>query len=197
MATDLNTFNPSPLPRGPLPQAVRASISIPGVFSPVQGRDGHYLVDGGILDNLPTDVLRNDLHADIIIAVRLEDAALSATPTPAPSSACSTAPSPPASHATSTQSQKLADVVINVPVGSFSGTDYSKAAQLIDAGYKAAEQKPRRPAALCPRRRRLEGLHCRAQRAGLCPRPASCAPSAWKATIRPPIPVLSAKSSAT
>jgi NTE family protein len=58
VATDLNTLEPVTFASGPLPQAVRASISIPGVFPPVQDRDGHYLVDGGILDNLPTDVLK-------------------------------------------------------------------------------------------------------------------------------------------
>ena len=52
VATDLNTLRSVTFTSGPLPQAVRASISIPGVFPPVQGGDGHYLVDGGILDNL-------------------------------------------------------------------------------------------------------------------------------------------------
>ena len=77
VATDLNTLQAVTFDHGPLPQAVRASISIPGVFPPVQAGNGHYLVDGGILDNLPTDVLRRDLHADIVIAVHLEDAAIS------------------------------------------------------------------------------------------------------------------------
>ena len=72
VATDLNTLQSVIFAHGSLPQAVRASISIPGVFPPVQGNDGHYLVDGGILDNLPTDVVRRDLHADIVIAVHLE-----------------------------------------------------------------------------------------------------------------------------
>ena len=54
VATDLNTLESVTFASGPLPQAVRASISIPGVFPPVQERNGHYLVDGGILDNLPT-----------------------------------------------------------------------------------------------------------------------------------------------
>ncbi len=61
--------------------------------------------------------------------------------TPAPSSACSTAPSTPASSATSRSPLLLADVVVSVPVGSFSGTDYSTCGALIEAGYKAAEQK--------------------------------------------------------
>ena len=137
VATDLNTFQSVSFARGPLPEAVRASISIPGIFPPVQGRNGHYLVDGGILDNLPTDVLRNELHADTIIAVRLQDAALSPADTGSIVGVLNRAFSA-GIVSNVDQSQKLADVVINVPVGSFSGTDYSKAAQLIDAGYAAA-----------------------------------------------------------
>ncbi|MGA7857511.1 MAG: patatin-like phospholipase family protein, partial [Terracidiphilus sp.] len=137
VATDLNTLTTVTFASGPLPHAVRASISIPGIFPPLQGRDGHYLVDGGILDNLPTDVLRNELHADTIIAVRLQDAALSPADTGSIVGVLNRAFSA-GIVSNVDQSQKLADVVINVPVGSFSGTDYSKAAQLIDAGYAAA-----------------------------------------------------------
>lgn len=42
---------------GPLAEAVRASISFPGVFAPVR-RDGLVLVDGGVLNNMPCDVAR-------------------------------------------------------------------------------------------------------------------------------------------
>ncbi len=49
---------------GPMPRALRASIAIPGIFSPAQYRD-HYLVDGAIMDNLPTDIVKQDLHSDV------------------------------------------------------------------------------------------------------------------------------------
>jgi predicted acylesterase/phospholipase RssA len=71
VATDLNIMQSVVFFGGPLPQAIRASISIPGVFSPVEYR-GHYLVDGAIMDNLPTDIVKEDLHADVVIAVDLE-----------------------------------------------------------------------------------------------------------------------------
>ena len=138
VATDLNTLQTLSFSGGPLPEAVRASISIPGIFPPAQGRDGHFLVDGGILDNLPTDVLRNELHADRIIAVRLQDATLSGADTGSIVGVLDRAFTA-GIVSNVDQSQKLADAVINVPVGSFSGTDYSKAAQLIDIGYKAAD----------------------------------------------------------
>jgi len=139
VATDLNTLQPVTFAGGPLPQAVRASISIPGVFPPVQAANGHYLVDGGIVDNLPTDVLKSELHADVVVAIRLEDSALSGSDTSTIVGVLNRAFSAGIVRNVE-QAEKLADVVVKVPVGSFSGADYDKAAQLMDAGYKAAEQ---------------------------------------------------------
>lgn len=138
VATDLTTLKAVTFSSGPLPDAVRASISIPGVFPPVQDRNGHFLVDGGILDNLPTDVLRRDLKADTAIAVRLEDAPLAAADTLTIVGVLNRAFSAGIVHNVD-QAESLADLVIRVPVGSFSSLDYSKAQELIDAGYKAAE----------------------------------------------------------
>jgi NTE family protein len=139
VATDLNTLRSVTFASGPLPQAVRASLSIPGVFSPVQDRNGHYLVDGGILDNLPTDVLKRDLQADTIIAIRLEDPPLAGVDTSSVVGVLNRA-FDAGIQRNIEQAQRLADVVVTIPVGSFSGADYSRAAQLIDVGYKAAEQ---------------------------------------------------------
>ena len=54
---------------GSLPMAMRASMSIPGVFAPVEW-NGMMLVDGGALNNLPVDVAR-EMGADVIICVDL------------------------------------------------------------------------------------------------------------------------------
>lgn len=54
---------------GSLPMAMRASMSIPGVFAPVEWK-GKMLVDGGALNNLPVDVAR-EMGADVIICVDL------------------------------------------------------------------------------------------------------------------------------
>jgi NTE family protein len=139
VATDLNTLESVTFSSGPLPQAVRASISIPGVFPPVLAPNGHFLVDGGILDNLPTDVLKRDLHADVIIAVRLEDAPLASADTMSIVGVLNRA-FDAGIERNAAQAERLADVVVNVTVGSSSSTDYAHADQLIDAGYKAAEQ---------------------------------------------------------
>lgn len=56
--------------RGPLATAVRASLSLPGIFPPVrQGAD--LLVDGGVLNNLPVDVMRERVGPASVIAVDL------------------------------------------------------------------------------------------------------------------------------
>jgi len=139
VATDLNTLTSVTFASGPLPQAVRASISIPGVFSPVMGNDGDYLVDGGILDNLPTGILRRDLHANVVIAVYFQNGAISPKDTSSIVGVLNRAFAAGIQHNVA-QSMLLADLVITVPVDGFSSTDYNKAGQLIRAGYLAADR---------------------------------------------------------
>jgi len=67
VATDLATGEPVVMNSGDLASAMRASLSAPGVFVPVD-RDGRVLVDGGIADNLPIDVARA-MNVDILIVV--------------------------------------------------------------------------------------------------------------------------------
>lgn len=52
---------------GVLPTAMRASMAIPGVFTPVE-IDSMLLIDGGIINNYPVDVVR-EMGADIVIGV--------------------------------------------------------------------------------------------------------------------------------
>lgn len=56
---------------GNLPEALRASMSLPGIFKPVR-TDTQLLVDGGVSDNLPIEVVRQ-MGADIVIAVDLSE----------------------------------------------------------------------------------------------------------------------------
>src|SRR5271168_868973 len=65
VATDLETGKAVPMDRGDLAIAMRASMSAPGVFAPVE-LDGRLLVDGGLAENLPISVAR-EMHADILI----------------------------------------------------------------------------------------------------------------------------------
>ena len=69
VVTDLATGREVWLEKGPIDEAVRASISIPGIFSPVR-LDGTWYLDGGLVNPVPVSVCRA-LGADIIIAVNL------------------------------------------------------------------------------------------------------------------------------
>lgn len=67
VATDLARGAEVTLDAGPAAEAVRASIAIPGLFTPVRLRK-MFLVDGGLVNPLPVDVARR-LGADLVIAV--------------------------------------------------------------------------------------------------------------------------------
>lgn len=69
MATDLIAGKSVWLQRSPLDDAIRASIAIPGIFTP-HVLDGRLLADGGILDPLPMAPL-SAVNADLTIAVSL------------------------------------------------------------------------------------------------------------------------------
>ncbi len=67
VATDLRTGERVVLAGGDLPRAVRASMSLPLLFSPVD-IDGRALVDGALSDNVPAGVVRG-MGAEVVIAV--------------------------------------------------------------------------------------------------------------------------------
>lgn len=69
MATDLESGAEVELDDVPLSQAMRASMSIPGAFAPVES-EGRLLVDGGLVANLPVQAARR-LGADVLIAVNV------------------------------------------------------------------------------------------------------------------------------
>ena len=70
VATDLVNAETVVLKDGSLAQALRATMAIPAVFAPVE-LNGKVLADGGILNNIPTDVAK-DMGADIILVVNIE-----------------------------------------------------------------------------------------------------------------------------
>lgn len=66
IACDLERGEEIHIDRGPLYQAIRASISIPGIYVPYE-LDGRLLVDGGVLNRVPADVVR-EMGAECVIA---------------------------------------------------------------------------------------------------------------------------------
>jgi len=69
VATEFSSGKEIPLRRGNLIEAVRASISVPGIFSPVR-LNGRILVDGGLVNPIPVSAVRT-MGADLVIAVDL------------------------------------------------------------------------------------------------------------------------------
>ncbi len=68
VSADLNRAEKVIHERGPLWPAVRASLALPGIYPPVYA-DGHLLIDGGALDNVPVEVMRGRVGHGSIVAV--------------------------------------------------------------------------------------------------------------------------------
>ena len=74
MAVDMRSGQAVALKNGSLATALRATMAIPGVFTPVE-RDGTIYTDGGTLNDIPTEAVKS-MGADIIIAVDLSSSFL-------------------------------------------------------------------------------------------------------------------------
>lgn len=70
VATDLVKGREVVFEKGSLGEALRASMSLPAIFAPVK-KDGMLLVDGGVLNNIPVDLLKK-MGVDVVIAVVLD-----------------------------------------------------------------------------------------------------------------------------
>lgn len=140
VATELVSGEKEVFSSGSLQKALRATMSIPGVFAPV--RDGKRVyVDGGLVGNLPTDVARR-MGADIVIAVHLE-----------------TAPGNPEEMRSAfgvlersidvvireneIRDLAAADLIVNINLNDYKSMEYSRAKAIIALGKKAADQKQR------------------------------------------------------
>ena len=135
VATDLVTRSEHVFRNGPLGLALRSTMSLPGIFSPVHYQ-GHIYVDGGLLNNIPVSVAK-EMGAQIVLGVHLEIAALK--PEASLSSFQVLGESIAAVIAANErEAMQDADVVVSVPLQKFSSMDYNKADALIKAGYDAA-----------------------------------------------------------
>jgi NTE family protein len=138
VATDLVNGNAVLLDKGDLAQAMRASISAPGLFAPVE-TEGRLLVDGGLAENLPVDVARR-MHADILI---VSDVSFPLQSRAALDSALSISNQMLAilvHKNTDRQRASLtaSDVLIEPAIGTASSTDFTTAHSTIAAGENAA-----------------------------------------------------------
>lgn len=136
VAVDLRTAQPVVLERGSLARAMRATMSLPGVFPPVQ-IDGQVLVDGGAMNNVPADIVRT-MGAATVIAVNVGD--LSDRETVNYSIlGLAGATIDAMMRANTKRALTSADIVLTVPLEDFGSLDWRKSDALIEAGYNAAE----------------------------------------------------------
>ncbi len=70
IATDIGTGERVAMREGNLTSAMRASMSVPGAIAPVV-RDGRKLVDGGLVDNVPIQEVRERCGAEVVIAINV------------------------------------------------------------------------------------------------------------------------------
>jgi NTE family protein len=136
IAVDLVTAQQVVLDRGPLASAMRATMSLPGIFPPVE-RDGKVLVDGGAINNVPADVVRS-MGADVVVAINVGYAGDTRKVSRSLLGLMSQTVDVMMQAATRA-SVKTADIVINPPLERFASLDWRRNQELEAAGYAAAE----------------------------------------------------------
>ena len=138
VATDMLSGEQVVLRNGPLAQAVRASMAIPGIFTPVE-LEGRVLADGGLVQNVPVETVR-EMGADEVIAVELR--------------------LPPGDRAQLqtlvgvlgrtldimlTQNERhslaMAQARVSVDMSGFTMNSYGRVKELISLGYKSADHQ--------------------------------------------------------
>ena len=140
VAVDLVKAREVVFDNGSLTDALRATMSLPGVFAPVR-KDGMLLIDGGALNNLPVEVVRR-MGADVVIAVALD------LPQPAADELATLFGVARRSLSVMIIENErrnigLADLVLMPDMKGLSGTDYPRWAELAGRGYESAQQKER------------------------------------------------------
>ncbi|OQA28039.1 MAG: NTE family protein RssA [Verrucomicrobia bacterium ADurb.Bin345] len=136
VATDLISGETVILGSGNLPMALRASMAVPGIFTPVE-LDGRLLVDGGVVNNVPVDAAKA-MNTDIIIAVDVGALKAEAIKKNLSNFATVLAQSFLLMQRPSIQSRiKEADVLIQPDLTAHSAADFHHAAQIIPPGADA------------------------------------------------------------
>jgi NTE family protein len=135
VATDMIAAEPVVLKDGSLAEALRATMAIPGVFTPIEV-NGRVLADGGLLNNIPVDVVKA-MGADVVIAVnvgtplgRREDID---SLTGMLSQVIGVA-----TIGNDRRSLKLADYVVTPALGHYTVSDFKEGADLARLGYEGA-----------------------------------------------------------
>jgi NTE family protein len=135
VATDLVYAEEHVFREGPLDLALRSTMSLPGIFTPVSV-DGHIYVDGGLMNNIPVSVAKS-MGADLVLGIHLQTAPLK--PDATLSSFAVLGESIEAVIAANERrAMSQADIIVNVPLQKYTSMDFNDSQEIIKLGYAAA-----------------------------------------------------------
>jgi NTE family protein len=137
VATNMLDGSEVVLKDGSLGQSLRATMAVPGVFTPVE-LDGKILADGGLVDNIPTDVVRG-MHADVVIGVDIGTPLAGADDLQSLGGVLQQTISV-MTLANQRLALQKADIVVAPDLGPYSSFDFYSAKALIRLGYEGAER---------------------------------------------------------
>ncbi len=138
VATDLVTERPKVFRSGSLSLALRSTMSLPGIFTPVRTKDAIY-ADGGLLNNIPVNVAK-EMGADLTVAIHLAEAPMLPNANLSTFSVLGQSLSVMIS-ANELQNMENADILVSVPVQKWGALSFDDADAIIKAGYDAAAAK--------------------------------------------------------
>ena len=138
VATDLVSGKAHVFRSGSLSLALRSTMSLPGIFSPVKD-DGAIYADGGLLENLPVQVAKK-MGADVVLGVHLAEENLKPDANLSSFAVLGQSISVMVS-ANELQSMEMADILLSVPVQKWGALSFDDADAIIKAGYDSAQAK--------------------------------------------------------
>jgi NTE family protein len=137
VATDLHTGAAVVMrDEGDAAFAIRASCAVPGWYVPVTDAEGRQLVDGGLVANLPTSVVRS-LGADVVVAVDVNAEGAKFLGPPQSLFGVIFQAFLVVQRTATTFQQQIADVVVRPRVGHIRWDEMARADELIEAGAEA------------------------------------------------------------
>lgn len=140
VATDLVSGKQMVFSQGSLQTALRATMSIPGLFAPVYDGDRVY-VDGGLIGNLPTDVVRQ-MGADVVIAVHLDAAPVDSRQVQSVFGVLGRSIDV-VIRDNEIRGMQGADLLVSVNLRAYNSLDYVKGEAIVRLGLESAESKAR------------------------------------------------------
>ncbi|WP_430391218.1 patatin-like phospholipase family protein [Dyella sp. 20L07] len=139
VATDIVAGKPVVFDSGDLALSIRSSMSVPGAFAPTR-IDGQLLVDGGLMDNVPIDVIRS-MGAKQLIVVNVSSPLLREDQLSNPVAVLNQTVSALMEEKTQRQLETLGqdDILITPALGEMSAAEFNRGAEAIAIGRAAAE----------------------------------------------------------